>query len=223
MKLVHPLLEKPILFEENMANILVVENQKVFAEMVWELFNQTNGGEGQFILSSELKQLELNKRMDLVIDLFSLDFNQKKILNKLFSQLKEIATGGEYYEDSMCLIGEITTYLERIMQSIQYPLGYNSEFDISTIFKLVDVKIDITYETLLEKIIDYITLIQEFLGINLFVFVNLKCFLSFEELEQLYLSIAYKKCNILLLENSINEKRLEQEIIRIIDSDLCEI
>lgn len=223
MKLVHPFLEKPIVFEENNMNVLVIENQKVFSELVWELLEQINDKEGRFLLSSDLKLLELKKSMDLVIDLFSLDFNQKKIISKVYSQLKMVAVGSEYYMDSTCLIGEIVHYLEKILQDIHYPLEYDQEMDIGAIFKFADVKIGITYGTLIEKLIDYLALMQELCGISFFVFVNLKCYLSDEEVEQLYHFVAYKKFNILLLENTMREKRFEQEKIRIIDIDMCEI
>ncbi|MCR6546740.1 type II-A CRISPR-associated protein Csn2 [Dehalobacterium formicoaceticum] len=223
MKLAHPLLERPIVFEENKINVLVIENQKAFSEIVWELMEQINDGEGQFVLSSDLTHLELQKYMDLVIDLFSLDFNQKRIINKVYSKLKMIAVESEYYVDSTGLISEIMRYLEKILQEIHYPLEYNQEMDIGAIFKFADVKIGTDYETIIEKTIDYLTLLQEFIGIKLFVFINLKCYLSDQDLEQLYQFVIYNKYDILLLENTMREKRFQQEKIRIIDGDLCEI
>lgn len=223
MKLAHPFLENPIIFEENKVNILVVEHQKVFSELVHELLEQTNDVEGRFILSCDLKQLNFHKEVEMVIDLFTLELNQKKTITKLYSQLKTSAIGSEYYLDTTCLLGEITQFLEKILQTTQYPLVYSDEIDIASIFKLADVKFETLYNSLVEKLLDYLVIVQEFCDISCFIFVNLKCYLLDEEIAQLYKFISYKKLNILLLENTMREKRFEEEKIYIIDGDLCEI
>ncbi len=223
MKLAHPFLASPIVFEENKINVLVVENQRALSEIINELLEQANGADGRFILSSELKQLDFVKEAEIIIDLFTLDFNHRKIINKLYSQLKTTAIGNEYYLDSTCLLGEIAHYLEKILQTTQYPLVYSPEIDITSVFKIAEVKLETVYDTLVEKVLDYVTVMQEFCSISCFIFVNLKCYMSDEELEQLYQFASYNKLNILLLENTMREKRYEQEKIYIIDTDLCEI
>ncbi|MEA5094585.1 MAG: type II-A CRISPR-associated protein Csn2 [Sedimentibacter saalensis] len=223
MKMTHPYFENPLLFEENKINVLVIENQYFFVKFINELLNQLNGIEGRFILSSNYKQLEINKEVDLVIDPFTLDFNQRKIITKLYEQLKSNAIGSEYYLDSKILLGEIMQFIEKLSQTTQYPLVYTNDLDIISILKIAEIKLETSYDTLVEKIVDYCSVIQEFCCISCVIFVNLKCFLSNEELELFYKTISYKKINIMLLENTVREKRFEQEKIYIIDSDLCEI
>lgn len=223
MKLTHPFLEKPIVFEENKVNVLVIENQRTFTELISELFEQMSGTEGRFILSHDLKRLDLKKEVEIIIDLFTLDFNQKKIIAKLYTQLKEMAIGCDYYLDSTHLLGEIIQYLEKIFQTTQYPLVYLQEMDITAIFKVAEVKLETSYINLIEKVLDYLAIVEEFCCISFFIFVNLKCYLSDEEVEQVYNYVSYKKLHILLLENTMREKRFEMEKIHIIDADLCEI
>ena len=55
------------------------------------------------------------------------------------------------------------------------------------------------------------------------VFINLKTFLSKEEVEELYKECFYRKINIILFENYDNNCIIENEKRIIIDSDLCEI
>ena len=53
-------------------------------------------------------------------------------------------------------------------------------------------------------------------------FVNLKTYLTDDELRELYKEAFYRKMHLLLLENSI-ESELEEEIVHIVDRDLCVI
>ena len=213
----------PIVFEETKINILVVENKKIFTELIMELTNQINGLDGDFVLSSNLKQLKMEETTDIVIDLFKFDLNQKKIISKLYNQLKTTAVEEEYYIGLTYLLGEINSYIEKITLTTKHPLTYSQDIDIASIFKLADVKLEISHEPFLEKLISYLNIMQEFCNISLFIFVNLKCYLSKEEVHLLYQHIFYNKLNVLLLENTMQDEKYEQEKYRIIDIDLCEI
>lgn len=223
MKLSHPYFENPIIFEENKINVLIIENQRFFSRFIIELIQQLNGYDGGFVLSSNYNPLEINKNIDILIDPFTLEFNQKKIINKLYSQLKDYALDGNYYIDLKVLQSEIFQYIESLTNAIQYPIIYACDIDVTSIFKMVEIKLDSSYETLVEKLMDYCSIIQEFCNISCLVILNLKCYLSDLELEQFYSFISYKKMDILLIENTVREKRFNNEILHIIDSDLCEI
>lgn len=223
MKLVHPCLTRPLVFKENKIVTFVVENQSLLGELIFELIEQIQGEEGRFVLSSGCDILDIHKNIDMVMDIFSLELNQRKLLNKLYHELKEKALQSDYYIDTVNLMGDITTYLDKLFESISYPLSHSSEMNILDVFKLAGVKLEITHESLLEKIIDYITVIQEFFGIDFFVFVNLKSYLLEEELEKLHEFLCYEKFQLLLLESVDREKRWDWEEVRIIDKDLCEI
>lgn len=223
MKLSYPYFEKPIIFEENKINVLIIENQKFLSNIIEELIQQINGYDGKFVLSSNSKQIEINKSIDLLIDPFTLDFNQKKIINKLYSHLKDYTVDGNYYLDLKVLQSEIFHYIESLTQTTQYPLVYLSDIDVTSLFKMVEIKLDTSYETLVEKLMDYCSIIQEFCNVSCLIILNIKCYLSDVELEQFYKFISYKKIDILLLENTVRENKLENEILHIIDSDLCDI
>lgn len=199
-------MSSPIVFEENKINILVVENKKIFTKLIMELTNQINGLDGEFVLSSNLKQLELEKTTDILIDLFTFDLNQKKIISKLYNQLKTTAVEEDHYIGLTYLLGEINNYIEKITLTTQHPLTYSQDTDITGIFKLTDVKLETSYESFAEKLINYFNIMQEFCNISLFVFINLKCYLSKEEMHLLYRHIAYNKLNVLLLENVVTVK-----------------
>ena len=75
-----------------------------------------------------------------------------------------------------------------------------------------------------EKLLDYMRLEQEILKVKLFVLVNIKGFLSLEQLDFLYQQSCYEKIQLLMIENHLNdEKRIGGENLIIIDDDGCVI
>ena len=86
---------------------------------------------------------------------------------------------------------------------------------------MLDFYIDIVDLSFPERIIEYIRLHRLFCKKYLFVFLNLKCFFSEDELRRLYQMLIYRKEKVLLLESYMLPKVDESEVIRIIDKDLC--
>lgn len=222
MMLTHSYLSSPIKMKENIIPILILENPSIFSQLIQELASQVDGEEGRFILSEKFDIIEPYANMQLITDLFTLNLNEKKIVTKIYNQLKEKAIA-EYFIKTTELKATINQYLECLIQDNDFPLSYHDDIDIASLLKLYEVKISLTYENLTEKILDYMLLCRNFLKTKCFVFVNLKCFLSQEDLIQFYKIIHYQKLNVILIESTVREKRLESEVIRILDDDMCEI
>jgi len=75
-----------------------------------------------------------------------------------------------------------------------------------------------------EKLLDYMRLEKEILKVKLFVLVNIKGFLSVDQLYFLYQQSCYEKIQLLMIENHLNDKkRIGGENLIIIDDDGCVI
>ena len=223
MKLVHPILSSPLIFEEDKINLLIIENTKMLGHLIHELFDQVNGQEGKFVLSQGSDLLEISKNVEILIDFFNLDCNQKKVLNRLYNALSALATEEKNYLRSTEIFGSVEQYITEILEQAKIPLICRNTIDAGLLFKAANVNIDIVKGSLIEGIVDYLSVIQSFCGISCFVLVNLKTFLSDKEIGLFYKMVQYKKFNILLLENSIRVPRFSEEVLRIIDLALCEI
>ncbi len=223
MKIVHPVLSKPIELLENKTAVLIIENQRLYANMIFELISQLDGNDVSFVLSRNNAMVNIAKEAELIIDPFNMDINQRKIITKLHNMLCTIATGEDNYTKTMQIISTVQQYIEDIMIAVDYPLEYAQTIDASLIFKIADVKITDNSDSLAEKIIDYITIMIDLFKVSCFIFVNIKSFVTDIELVELYQHFAYKKINVLLIENFMREERHDEEIIRIIDKDMCEI
>lgn len=223
MKLVHPNLENQIVFEENIINVITIEHKPSFSSLIQELKQQCLGNEGNFVLSDKNKKLDMAKLCVLIIDPFSLDINDKSIVNKMFSRLKTLAVNEEHYLETNKLKNALYLYLSSLLFDCDMPLVYQDDFDFSVLFRMMSMQFEVSGKTVVDTLLDYMAITAELLGFRFFFFVNIKQFLSYEELEQLYTFVCYTKINVLLLEGSFTENTHKCEKHYIIDNDLCEI
>lgn len=224
MKLVYPDYRFQIYFEESIVNVLVIENEKEFTHLIREIVQQINGYDGRFVLSEEDKILKVTNTIQCIIDPFNLEINSKKVLDRIYEKSKQDIMDTDLYlsQENMNLI--INEFMNRVLEQSDYSLVYQDRFDVKNIFKLVDLKIMKETCNLLEEIIDYLKVNSKLLNYDVFIFVNLKSYLSHEELTLFYKTIAYEKYKILLVENGLKESnRIECEKCFIIDKDCCEI
>ena len=176
------------------------------------------GDEGDFVLSAE-KNVKFDKVVEFIANPFEIDFNNKKIVTKLFEQL--IAVASECVEEYNFINGKIVGTLDDICSKIEYyNVEYNLEYEWKSIFKLYNVRIGENYNSLCEKIEEYVKVLADILHIKLLIFLNIKEYLTEEEIDNLQKICFYKKIFLLLIES---EERfvLDNEKTFIIDKDRC--
>lgn len=205
--------------EENVVYEIVAENPIMFATMVRELSEQIEGSSGGFRLSQGEKILSLEKKVVFVRDIFNIDINQRNILSKLYSELGECANGICLQERSI-FIESYIKYMDAICNKSDLFVTFEEEPDTQEIFKLAKLRIDTEAVTLLEIIMDYVRIVSRLLRVDIIIFLNLKLFLSREELIKLYEECIQRKVCLVLLETSFQE-RMPYERGCIIDKDSC--
>lgn len=223
MKLVHPELEHQITFTENTIHVITIENRPFFAKLLEELLFQIEGNSGAFILSDDNTELEISKMCELIIDPFHLEFNNKKLLHKIYVALKEMTTDEFHYIETTELKSTIFKYIDRIVFNCDIPLTFADDFDISALFKALNIKIEDENTSLLEKLVNYISVFTDLTDISFFILVNLKQFFSYDDLRLFYQFVQYSKLTVLLFETTFTEQKHDCEQHYIIDTDLCEI
>ena len=85
------------------------------------------------------------------------------------------------------------------------------------------MKLEIEYESLLEKIICFLNVLCDLKNLRVFAFLNVKNFLSAEELKSLFYHCRCHDISLLLLESHATPESFPEERRIIITSDLCEI
>ena len=89
MMLAFPFIEKPVEFFENKTSVIVIENPKMFRKTVSGFIEQSEGENGDLILSEKFEPIEFSKKVAVVSDIFNIDFSSKKILAKINQSICE--------------------------------------------------------------------------------------------------------------------------------------
>ena len=219
MKLVNISSGIDIDINENEINELIIEHKSLFTKTIEMLIKQANGEEGDFVLSENNKIIKLEKCSDVIVNFFAMTPNNKKVLNKLYESLEIIANN--YVEEKADINARIISLLDAITTSVGgSDLIYDLDYKWSDIFKLYSLQFEENYSDIVNKITSYIKIISQFSDIRVIFLVNVRSFLSNEEMQKVFEMANYCKINIFLLESYESEER--DGIKRyVIDKDMC--
>lgn len=220
MKLVERDIGLEVELKENVASVIVLEDINLRISLLEELYSQIAGKDGNWLLVEHEKNYELSKHVELIFEPFSLKLNNKKMKTKLHQDIKVIAN------DYLGLQGieihsHICSYIEILLEKIDYSVKYNNEWDVVEILKAYDIELEECYDNIGEKLYDYIKLMNQVCGIKIFITINLKQYLTEAQLIELYKLAKYIKIQLVLIEFNMHDKKLEDEEIYIIDKDSC--
>ena len=205
--------------KENIVTSIIVESPSMMSKLVKDAMFQCDGQEGKWLLFINNELEKLHKYCDIIMNPFSIDFNNKKIISRLYQQLKEI--GDDFIEQQTVINSSVIQFLEMLLERIPYSnLTYKIDFDLEQLFKLYGVKIENETETVLDGLIEYIKILSQMMFVPILFLVNIKSYLSKEEVLELYKMARYHKVHLVLLE-SIEREIIDFEQLFIIDKDLC--
>lgn len=199
MKIVHPDINMQIDFEDKTCCIWTIEFPELLLNYITELQEQVIGNEGKFVLSDENEILSFKKDVSLILSPLEIDHNDKKFINELFKEIKDIVQSGELYENYVFVKSELVKLMERISESNDYPLQYSEELEVSSLLKMMQVKFDFQDTNYFERLITFVQLSQRLLRKKLLIFVNLSSFLSENQLVELEKIAKYEQIKILLI------------------------
>lgn len=207
--------------KENIVSIIVLEDVKLRLPLINELFSQTSGNEGNWLLFENDKSFDLGKKVELILEPLTLALNNKKVKTKLYQDIKTIAQ--DYcFSQGLEVHSQICNYLENMLDKLPYPVKYDEDWDVSEILKAYNVELVEEYDNIFEKLYNYIKLVNTVCGTDIFIMVNIKQYLTDEQITELYKMAAYGKIQLVLIEFGTNNKR-DCEELYILDNDDCVI
>ena len=219
IRLSFPILDNPIEIAENVVNVLILESPRCFRELVCDIKEISNKLEGKTKLSKDFEIIPYDKFVHTVFSAEAIDINCKKILNKIIGNLREIAYSEIMCEKTMKINCEFLGYISDLTENTTLDLIYD-EFNIDSLLKVINLKIATNEKNFLENLCDYIDIVNETFGFEIFLFFNLKAYLEDEELIELYKHCNYRKIKLLICENTVRQKLTYEKLI-IVDKDLC--
>ncbi len=221
MMFVHPEINWLFDTQQPCVNTLVIENQSFFLKLLTDISEQISGSEGKGVLSEKDTPIPFSKNAEMLDRFVPFELNQKSLLTKIAASLEKTALRADYYENTMQLL---STCENQLMQwaferscDIVFP-----KLSVSALIKAAAPELRDEYESLAEKILDYMELVHEYDRRKMFFTVNLRAYLTQEEAELFMKTIIAHQFHVIMLESHAYprcdiEKRLT------IDIDLCEI
>lgn len=207
--------------KENIVAIIVLEDVKLRLPLINELFSQTSGKEGNWLLFENDKSFDLGKKVELILEPLTLTLNNKKVKTKLYQDIKTISQDC-CFSQGLEVHSQICNYLENMLDKLPYPVKYDEDWDVSEILKAYNVELVEEYDNIFEKLYNYIKLVNTVCGTDIFIMVNIKQYLTDEQITELYKMAAYGKIQLVLIEFNMNNKR-DCEELYILDNDDCVI
>lgn len=220
MKLVYPMLNLGIEFEENSVNSLIIENQSLFFEIISNFYNQIEGLDGKFVLFENFEEIEIRKNAELITQFVPFTLNKKDILTKLYSEIQKNSQSPEMLERTNNFLAELECYVCDVAGLCENELECTETTDITPILKMFDLKFPDSDKSLCEKLLDYFEAAEKYKRKKLFVTVNLRSYIDDETAKLFFQSVIMRKTHLLCIENFAYEK-LTEEKRTIIDNDLC--
>ena len=199
-----------------------IENKKYFYRLTHELYNIYQG-----MISNEITLYDDNhqeitgtNKIKIFINFFDFQLDSKKYINDISKYIENNISE----ENKMKLINEykkITSLYKKALNEIDLPLCINPDFDIENLIKILKIKLEIKNE-ILDNLLLLIDLENALNRKNILFFINLKQYLTNDELLELYKYSIYCQIPIVLIDSQTYGTSLKYEKKLIIDSELDE-
>ena len=214
-------LQQPLVMDGESVTTLVIENPSLMYTVLADIHAQCQGEAGTSVLSSNDKKVDINHSLDLLTDFVTFDGNRKSLLTKILHGLEKTANDETYYQRTHRLMAELENYLNDLSMELDVEMAYD-KLSLNNLLKSVGMRMIFDYNKLVERLFAYMDLVRRFEGEKLFLLVNLRGFVSLEDMSLFMQTVVAHGLRVLLVDNQAYPL-LPLEKRRIIDSDLCEI
>lgn len=177
---------------------LVVEDVRVFANLVREIYNFDNA-EDLKIYDDKFKSLKAAEVLTIT-DVLGFDVNSRSVLKQIYGDL-EIQLNEKPEVKSM--IDKMTATLAELVgyELLDHELDLEQdEITVQELFQALGIKIETTSDTIFEKIFEIFQIFKYLSKKQLLIFVNVSSYLTMAELESIKEFSDLQNLTILLLE-----------------------
>ena len=173
-----------------------------------------------YLIDDNNKEINISNKIKIFIDYFNFKLDSKKYTNDITKYINKVLSE-ETKETLLNQYKKIINLYKKELNNIDLPLVLDTDLDIENITKLIKVSID-TNKELINNLFTLIDLENIFQTKNILVFINLKQYLSKEEIEELYKYSIYNRITLLLIDSQSYGTTLTNERKLIIDENLDE-
>lgn len=222
MKMKIHYLEHALLMEDDVISVLEVENKRYFFRIVKELYDISMGEMGDNIKFFDLDFKELNYagKIRVILNYFDFEFDSKKVTGDMFKYISSKVSEVEY-DRLIRKYQQLVKEYSHVLNRLDLPITVKSDCNVETITKIMKLQID-SKNSLLEDLLLLIDLEKLLKSHEVLFFVNLKQYLSKEEVKELYKYSLYNQVKIVLIDSQCYGGTWDFEKKLIIDNNLDE-
>lgn len=220
MILCYPQMETVLDFTSGKIPTLVIENPAFLRQFMMELYAQTEGEEGSFVLSDKGKNLEISAWIEVMDHCLNFQLNTKSLLGKIQTALERTAVNDLFFLKTIELLQSVEQYMDELAFTYDCDLVYQ-RCTAAGLIKAMSVHIRDAYDDPLERLLDYMELVREFDQDKLFVLLHLRSYFTEEQTARFLKTVVDHGYRVLLVDSQDYEKLPEENRITI-DKDLCE-
>ena len=148
-------------------------------------------------------------------------YNKRSLVTKITQLLTARAVADEHFVETAELLAKVET----IMYDLAFDLALDIEFHSITaeaLIKATGVSLKEEYESLAEKVIDYMEMVNTLERRKLYILVNFRSYVSDKEMIYFIDTVLRHELNVLIIE-STERSILKGELRYLVDESLCEI
>ena len=220
MKLIYKDMGHILSFDKGYVNELVVENKKMFFDIISNVTMQSEGQKGDCVLSIGNKPVEFSKYADVTTQFAPFNINRKSLLTKLCACLEQRSVDTENYIKTGELLSLIEKYIMDLAEELPFEISCQ-KLSMGQIIRAISPEIEEENKSTLEKVFSYMEMVRELDRERLFIMVNMRSYFSDGEMEIFIESVCLHDFKLLLIEN-ISQNRLKNTERYTVDEDLCE-
>lgn len=199
-------------------NIVEIHNVTLFRKIIETVKVQSINGETTekiWIYNNDYKEIN-NNNIEIILDFFNM-FSSIRIVNPIAKLIDS-----NLDEAKMEAIQNINIHLNKLATDLLYDLDidieYKESYSIADLLNVLKVKI-FEEQDIIENLFTLIDYLSSFKPNSVLFMVNLKSYLSNEELNEFYNYILIKEVSIVLLEGRASNNMIKQEQKLIIDEN----
>jgi len=125
MKFAYPEINEVFDTENRMYNSVVIENKRLLADIITDLYNQKEGFEGKTIISENHAPIQISKRVDIIDRFIPFQLNTKSIVNGIASALEKCAVNEENISRTLSLVAQTESFLLEL--AFEFPCSISFE------------------------------------------------------------------------------------------------
>ena len=222
MKLRISYIDNEINIDNDTVNCLEIENRGCFYKVINDFCLESSGQntESLFLIDDLSRDINVLNKFVVIIDYFNLEQSLKKYSSVLEKNIIMSINEKDKFEFTT-IASKLAKVYERIISDIDLPLKINFLNDINYLTKIMKTSFSLK-SSILENLLLLIDIEKVFNLNKFFVFVNLKQYLSKDELLELYKYSIYNNVSIILIDSQSYGGTIKYEKKIIIDKDYDE-